>query len=148
MKISHPILDSKHVHLRSVFQSLSQEDGMLYMIDKWLPSCANIQISWLEADELLIRYEDLLKNDLAILESALLEHCGLPVEHDRFREVVMACRFERLTHGRARGKEDVQAHERKGVAGDFQNHLTKKVKHMHSRIVMVDCLSQLVMSVI
>jgi hypothetical protein len=45
------------------------------------------------------------------------------------REAVIASRFERMTQGRARGTEDIGAHERKGVAGDWQNHFTKRVKH-------------------
>ncbi|HVS27089.1 MAG TPA: Wzt carbohydrate-binding domain-containing protein [Burkholderiales bacterium] len=79
MKISHPALESGPPHLRTVLQSLSQEDGMLYMIEEWLPPCADIQTSWLEADEPLIRYEDLLEHDLAILEAVLLDRCQLPV---------------------------------------------------------------------
>ena len=45
-----------------------------------------------------------------------------------FREAVVNCRFEKLSNGRPRGSEDVQAHLRKGVAGDWRSGFTPKVK--------------------
>ena len=87
-----------------------------------------IQQSWLEAGERLIRYEDLLKHDVEILEPVLLGECGLPVPAERFRSIVQENRFEKLTHGRPAGREDVSAHERKGIAGDWRNHFTQRMK--------------------
>jgi hypothetical protein len=37
-------------------------------------------------------------------------------------------RFERLTHGRERGQENVKSHERKGIAGDWRNYFDDQVK--------------------
>jgi lipopolysaccharide transport system ATP-binding protein len=96
-------------------------------MDNWLPGCAAVQTSWLDADEPVVRYEDLLENDLSILEPLLLDHCGLPIDRARFREAVIACRFQQLTAGRARGTEDMAAHERKGVAGDWRSHFTPRI---------------------
>lgn len=128
MKISHPTVGVKLDTLREKLNSLNQEEGMLYMLKEWLPPCAHIQSTWLEAGEPLIRYEDMLEHDLEILEPLLLDRCQLPVERERFREVVLAHRFKNVTKGRARGNEDVQAHERKGIAGDWQNHFTDRIK--------------------
>ena len=47
----------------------------------------------------MIRYEDLLQNDVEILESVLIDQCALPVSRDRLREAVLAARFERLSGG-------------------------------------------------
>jgi lipopolysaccharide transport system ATP-binding protein len=58
----------------------------------------------------------------------LQDECRLPVSRARFREIVLANRFGRLTGGRSWGNEDVSAHERKGIAGDWRNYFTGPVK--------------------
>jgi lipopolysaccharide transport system ATP-binding protein len=128
MKISHSVTKDELAHLRPKLEQLNHEDGMLYMLDNWLPPCARIQSTWLEAGEPLIRYEDLLENDLEILEQVLLDRCHLPIERESFRQVVVSNRFEKVTAGRARGSENTQAHERKGVAGDWQRHFSARIK--------------------
>jgi lipopolysaccharide transport system ATP-binding protein len=127
-KISHPILTSVNKTLHDTLNSLGTEEGMLYLMDEWLPNCARIQTSWLEAGERLIRYEDLLKNDVEILEPIMIDDCQLAVSREHFREVVAANRFENVTKGRRPGDEDVTAHERKGISGDWKNHFAEKVK--------------------
>jgi len=52
-------------------------------------------------------YEDLLEHDLEILEPLLIDKCWLLVSHERFQEVLLAKRFERLTRGREREDEDI-----------------------------------------
>lgn len=128
MKVSHQVIKDELSHLRHKLLQLNQEEGMLYMIDNWLPPNAKIQTSWLEANEPLIRYEDLLANDLEILEEVLLVRCQLPMKREQFRQAVINNRFENITAGRARGTEDIQAHERKGVAGDWQSYFTDRIK--------------------
>jgi Wzt C-terminal domain/Sulfotransferase domain len=128
IKLSHQIVDPRLAHWRSVLQALSPDDGMIYLMDEWLVNSARIQISWVEADEPFIRYEDLLGHDLEILERVLLDECQLPVSRERLREVILSSRFERLTKGRKRGQEDVMAHARKGTAGDWRNYFSDRVK--------------------
>jgi lipopolysaccharide transport system ATP-binding protein len=127
IKISHKAIEGFDMSERLHLQSLSQEEGLLRTLDKTLPYAARIQESWVRSGEPLLRYEDLLDRDLEILEPLLLDRCGLPVERSRFREVVLANRFESLTKGRARGQEDVSAHERKGIAGDWRNYFTPEI---------------------
>jgi lipopolysaccharide transport system ATP-binding protein len=115
-------------HWRGALEGAAQADGLIrLMTDGWLDMSAAIQRSWVSAGEPLVRYEDLLANDLKILEAVLLRRCGLAVPRERFRAAVEANRFERLTGGRRRGQEDVAAHERKGVAGDWRNYFSKRV---------------------
>jgi lipopolysaccharide transport system ATP-binding protein len=128
MKVSHPNDEGELDPLRAKLQSLDQEQGFLYMLDNWLGPCATIQRTWLEAGEPLVRYEDLLEHDLEILETILIGQCQLPIDPERLREAILDCRFESLSNGRARGDEDMQAHERKGIAGDWQNHFTPAIK--------------------
>ncbi|MEP7187612.1 MAG: Wzt carbohydrate-binding domain-containing protein [Roseiflexaceae bacterium] len=125
-KISHPE-DLTNAALRERLQALSFEEGLILLMDEWLPACARIQLTWQEAGERLIRYEDLLEHDLEILEPLLLDECQLPIEPMRLREIIQANRFEQLTQGRARGEEDVTAHERKGIAGDWRNYFSDEI---------------------
>ncbi len=128
-KGSHPVIPGFPVPLRRVLQESDIESGLVHLMDHFLEKCAAIQLSWMEAQaELVLKYEDLLTNDLSLLEFALIDHCRLPVTREALREAVLAARFEALTGGRLRGSEDVNVHERKGVAGDWRNVFTDKVK--------------------
>jgi hypothetical protein len=127
-KISHPILDQSLFVVRDTLQQLNMEDGMFYLMGRFLENCARIQLSWLESDELVLKYEELLHSDVELLEKALIDHCGLPVNREMLREAIRAHRFEALTGGRSRGQEDVTAHERKGIRGDWRNYFTDRLK--------------------
>jgi hypothetical protein len=126
-KVSHTLNSDWMSDCRIELNRMSKEDGLLLILDNWLPTIASFQWSWVASGEELIKYEDLLADDEAILERILLRHCRLPVERDVFLEVVRANRFESWTGGRKRGQEDVASHERKGVAGDWQNHFSPRV---------------------
>jgi lipopolysaccharide transport system ATP-binding protein len=127
-KVSHPLLERAMAAHRQVLSGLSIEDGLIYLMDRFIESCARIQVSWTESAEPLVKYEDLLEHDTELFEELLIGRCGLPISPDALREAVLACRFESLTGGRARGIEDPGAHERKGIAGDWRNHFTPRVK--------------------
>jgi lipopolysaccharide transport system ATP-binding protein len=128
MRYSHAILEPNIAQLRSALEALSVEDGLIQKIDELISDSARIQLSWLESGEPLIHYEDLLNHDLEILERVLLDECQMPVARERFREVVLSSRFEQLTNGRKRGQEEVTEHTRKGIAGDWRNYFTDRVK--------------------
>ncbi len=126
MKVSHPEIHSVIGDDRIRLNSLTEEEGLLSAISR-MRLIANIQLSWVEAGEPVIRYEDLLERDEAILQRVLLEQCQLPITRERLREVLQANRFEQSTGGRPRGQEDIHAHHRKGIAGDWRNHFTPRV---------------------
>jgi len=124
---THEMADFPSFDLRRLLGSLSTEAGLVYLLDKWFPEIARIQLSWLEAGEPLVRYEDILADDVGILEEVLLDRCGLRVPRARFREVVEANRFESLSGGRSRGVEDPGSHLRLGISGDWRSHFTPRV---------------------
>jgi lipopolysaccharide transport system ATP-binding protein len=126
MKVSHPV-GGNISEVRSILQSLNQEDGLMWIMEQWLPRCARIQSSWLAINEPLIRYKDLLQNDLELLEDILLKRGKLCVSREKFEAAVLANRFEQVT-GRQRGQEDITVHERKGIAGDWRNYFTEALK--------------------
>ncbi|KDA53092.1 hypothetical protein EG19_07760, partial [Thermoanaerobaculum aquaticum] len=127
IRFSHPTISPYLEEQRNILNSISFEDGLLYLMDEFLPGCAAIVSSWVDSGERVIRYEDLLERDVQILESVLLDKCHLPVSRERLREAVEANRFERITGGRPRGQEDVMAHERKAVPGDWKTYFTPRV---------------------
>lgn len=127
IRYSHAVIDERLARWRERLEAMTVEEGLLMLLDEWLPMSARIQKSWLEAGEACIRYEDLLAQDSEILETVLIDHCELPVNRERLREIVMANRFENLTGGRKPGEENRMAHERKGIAGDWKNYFTPTV---------------------
>jgi sulfotransferase family protein len=129
LKVSHGAFAADSVsELRSDLQAKSLEDGLIQTIDQWLGVNARIQQSWIDAGEPVIHYEDLLEHDVEILERVLIDECEYPIPRPRLRRAVETRRFERMSKGRPRGEEDVSAHLRKGVAGDWRNYFTEPVK--------------------
>ncbi len=126
MKISHPDVHPNLEDTRSRLNSLTEEEGLLHAVDR-MRLIADIQLSWVEAGEPVIRYEDLIEHDESILTQVLLKKCRLPITGERLHEVLQANHFERYTGGRPRGQEDITAHHRKGIAGDWRNHFTSRV---------------------
>jgi hypothetical protein len=127
-KYSHPLIDDRMKMRRRDLSELDPEAGMLYLMDEWLDRSAEIQRSWIEAREPILKYEQLLDDDLNLLERMLIGECGLPVRPELLRKAILDNRFESMTGGRKRGSEEILAHERKGVAGDWRNHFTDKTK--------------------
>lgn len=127
LKVSHPLQTWEHDYQRLALQSMNQEDGLIYLMDEWLPGCARIQLSWLEAEEPVILYRDLLDHDLEIFERVLIDECELDVSRDTVRAAVLANRFKQMAGGRERGKENINVHLRKGIDGDWRNYFTERV---------------------
>lgn len=88
---------------------------------------ACIQLSWILASEaLLIRYEDLIHNEHAVF-SQIIQHCQINISSKRLKQIVVNNSFAKVT-GRKPGQEDILAHQRKGIVGDWRNHFTDRVK--------------------
>jgi len=127
IRYSHAVIDPSLAAWRQRLEASSIEEGLLILMDEWLPSSVRIQESWIRSNEAVIRYEDLLDNDLKTLEDILLRHCEIPLSTERLREIIVHNRFENVAGGRKRGEEDQKAHERKGIAGDWRNYFTPLV---------------------
>jgi len=128
LKVSHAIISNGLSSFREKLLALDIEDGLLYLLNEWLNLSAAIQESWLDSGEEIIKYEDLLSGDTEILVKTLVVKCHLPVSSEYLKEVIINNRFEKLTGGRERGVEEVSAHERKGISGDWQKYFTPKIK--------------------
>jgi hypothetical protein len=132
LQVSHPKVGSVE-KIRRKLSSRTLEDGMLWILRNWLPINAKIGSSWLRNGEPWIKYEDLLENDLQILEQAVRQKCLPDLDEKSFAEAVCSCRFENLSEGRKRGEENIAAHTRKGIAGDWRNYFTPKIKKEFKR---------------
>jgi lipopolysaccharide transport system ATP-binding protein len=126
LKHSHSILTETGRERRAIVSDLSHEEGLLFVTENLLSGLAQIQWSWVAAGEELIKYEDLLERDEEILARVLLRDCKLNVDVNQFHDAVRLNRFEARS-GRPPGQEDLQSHERKGIAGDWQNYFTGKI---------------------
>ena len=73
---------------------------------------------------LLVHYEDMIKDPFPIVKR-ICEFLGLKKGDDTIRKIVNKNSFEHVT-GRKRGKEDKSSHNRKGVVGDYKNHLDEE----------------------
>ncbi len=125
---SHPTHWSEDIRInRARLAAMDREQGLMYLLERFLPACADIQWSWLDAGVPLLRYEDLLEADVDRLVPLFSDYAGLPLPTDKIAAIVESCRFEALTGGRARGEEDTGAHERRGEAGDWRRHFTPKL---------------------
>jgi lipopolysaccharide transport system ATP-binding protein len=134
IRYSHAIIDEQLSKWRNELERRSVEDGLLLLIDEWLPLSANIQRSWISANESFIRYEDLLKQEQEHLRSLFLQLLDLPISIDRLDLIISNNRFETFTGGRKPGFEDLSSHERKGISGDWKNYFTKHVNdHFNQR---------------
>jgi hypothetical protein len=114
--------------VRQILTQMSKEDGFLWMIRRWMPWIALIFETWVRSEEPWIKFEDLLVNDLQILEDTLLNRCKLDVSKETLRRAIINSRFQTLSGGRLPGVEKPDTHYRKGIAGDWKNHFTEKVK--------------------
>lgn len=128
LRYSHSTIASSIIEMRNVLSEMDIDDGMIYLMDQWLPASARIQSSWVETDENLIHFEDLISGkDLEVFEEILITKAGFPITREHLRDVLLGNRFENLA-GRKPGQENVKEHMRKGIAGDWQNYFSPRVK--------------------
>jgi len=126
LKLSHPEGSGTVSEIRGELQQMNLHDGLIHLIPRW-QSEANIVASWVGCEDEIIRYEDLVGDDVGILVPLICDRLGLADSPDRVRRAVESARFEQLTKGRPRGSEDVNAHQRKGVSGDWRNYIVGPV---------------------
>lgn len=127
-RYSHKIVADFLDEQRNTVSQETEEDGLIYLIKNVLPVTAAIQGSWVGDPSVKhLRYEDIIGNEFSFFEE-LIDYCQIQIERERLREIVRYNIFEAAT-GRKPGQEDPMAHLRKGIAGDWKNHFTDRVKN-------------------
>lgn len=129
VKHSHPLVEKNTTDFlapyRNRLNAASLEDGLIVVLEERMEPIAQIQQSWMKTGDLVLRYEEMLADDQEAFRR-IFEHCGIDVDPEVLEAAVNAHSFEART-GRKRGEEDLSAHHRKGIAGDWQNRFTPKV---------------------
>lgn len=126
-KVSHRVMTTRMAKYRELLNRLSVEEGLLTLLDYQAPHVADIQRSWMDGPEPIVRYEELLNDDVGTLKRVLLDQFALPVSQMTLSRAVESCRFEKLSGGRHAGELDVNSHYRNGTAGDWRRHFTPRV---------------------
>jgi hypothetical protein len=133
VKLSHKVM-GRIGEVREKLQLLPEEDGLKYTTD-WLESRGSFAAlrSWQQgvssdARLRIFSYESLTGDEQFAAWKRLLAHCDIQMPDEVLAEVLKTYSFSVLTKGRDRGTEDVTAHLRKGVAGDWKNHFTSAIE--------------------
>ncbi|WP_448600227.1 sulfotransferase domain-containing protein [Thermoleptolyngbya sp.] len=126
MKYSHVVIADYIDRDRKLFQSIPEKEGIKEAIRRVSRAGFFKALdSWIDAplrDEnvIVVKYEDLIKEDNLEIFTRLMKHCEIRVPEDVLSQVLKDNTFEKLT-GRKRGFQDDQSHLRKGIEGDWIN---------------------------
>jgi lipopolysaccharide transport system ATP-binding protein len=124
---SHEVMDVYMQKQRETLSNLSVSEGLMNILKrKWMPSV--IQLSWIESDDLCVRFEDLIADEHAYFHK-IISYCGIEIEEEVFNNIIKYNTFEKLS-GRNPGIEDVKSHFRKGISGDWKNYFDDSVKNV------------------
>ena len=141
-EIQDPPYASTRAYFRGRFPSLfdpsidltSPRETLPRFIEEWVRHPGGTTHTWPDhvaqwafdrPHVVLIRYEDLLKDAAGVLSRAIPVHSGEPTDPERLEATVRKFTFERQS-GRRAGQEVRGAILRKGVAGDWRNHFTRR----------------------
>lgn len=69
-----------------------------------------------------VKYEELLADEVMTF-AKIVSHLGLELPENDLLRIVRECSFEKKSGGRRRGDEEQSSHLRKGVEGDWKNHM-------------------------
>lgn len=117
---------------RDFLQGADKEQGFLFLFERDLDRLIEIQRSWLATGDLVVRYEDLIRDDLAGFRTLFLEKLQLPVRARDLARAVAASRFETV-YKRKLGQLDERSHARQGLPGDWKNHFPPAVRREFQR---------------
>jgi lipopolysaccharide transport system ATP-binding protein len=122
---SHQIVNPAQQELRDALRAKKTNEGLLLLMDRRLHVSARIQTTWIDNENLIVRYEDLIRDEQAEFKK-IISYCNIDMTDDALSAAVNRHSFENRA-GRKRGEEDVNSHHRKGVSGDWQNYFDEKL---------------------
>lgn len=107
---------------------------MLSLIENWKASLQSIRSAATDYPDLYleIRYENLKSGPRALQET--FAFLGVDNSTPVVEACIEQCRFSKLSGGRRQGEENRQSHFRKGVVGDWQNHVSAGIREEIDRL--------------
>lgn len=128
---SHP--ENKVVNqARKDLKNLDITEGLKYTIEKLDKlGLFEAQKTWKQAEGKvqhfrIFRYEDLANNNFNFL-MRLFQYLDIEMPQNDFLKLYQKHKFENYSGGRTQGTEDVNAHYRKGVSGDWKNYFNSSL---------------------
>ncbi|HWD20732.1 MAG TPA: sulfotransferase domain-containing protein [Verrucomicrobiae bacterium] len=134
LKFSHPLSGPDLSKNRLILSSLNEEEGLIYLMERWLPAAAAVQRTWLRRGEDCFKLEDLAADPVPALEKIFRDHFRISATTEQLQTLADRHSFSSLSGGRRPGVEDVHSHYRKGVAGDWREHFTPKISDRFQRL--------------
>ena len=135
---SHQMLNPAQQELRDTLRAKDVAEGMLLLMEKRLHVSAEIQKTWMNSEDLQVRYEDLIKDEHAGFKK-IISYCDIQVSDATLKNAIALHSFAKRA-GRKPGEEDVNSHHRKGISGDWQNYfdqkLTRQFKNWYGDILI------------
>jgi len=126
IRYSHPDTDEAVISIRNALMNRDQKQAMQWLLENRFRGIAAIQRTWLPKSDLLVKYEELIRNEHACFKR-IVDHCGIDVSRGTLKRAIQSVSFESVSQ-RKKGEEDIYAHHRKGVAGDWRNHFDNELK--------------------
>lgn len=118
---SHQILSPAQQELRDALRAREIPDGLLLLMEKRLHVSAEIQKTWIDSGHLLVRYEDLIRDEHAFFKT-IISYCEIETVGDTALNAAIDLHSFENRAGRKPGEEDVNSHHRKGISGDWRNY--------------------------
>lgn len=125
LKYSHPIINKEMSDIRVNLNQVSQEEGLLYLMSADINYYHNLQLSWIKDETLLMRYEDLIADEVTGFQK-IIDYCGINIDEENLSQIIERNSFHARS-GRPQGNEDITSHYRKGIAGDWRNHFSDRI---------------------
>ncbi|MEZ4549814.1 MAG: sulfotransferase domain-containing protein [Desulfobacterales bacterium] len=94
-------------------------------MDRRLHVSARIQTTWIDNENLIVRYEDLIRDEQAEFKK-IISYCNIDMTDDALSAAVNRHSFENRA-GRKRGEEGCEFPSPKGSEQDWQNYFDEKL---------------------
>jgi len=125
VRYSHQIFNPGMQRLRDKLSKMDLTDGLIYLMQHRLFVSATIQRSWINSPYLLIKYEDLNRDEIGVFKK-IFKYCNIQGTDGEIENAVKSHSFTERS-GRKRGEEDIYSHHRKGIIGDWRNYFNEEL---------------------
>jgi hypothetical protein len=133
MRYSHAVLNEFIQNTRDQLQEKDVPEGLVFLIENnYIEPLARIQNSWIDSGELMVKYEELIANDMELFMK-IFDYCKFDYPQKQLSDAVKNNFFENKTRGRKIGQEDPRSHLRKGTPGDWQNYFSREIKDIFKK---------------